>query len=49
LNYFDFFLTDLTAVLRILERDALAFVAAFPTEAVRLVQLAALIRAGGNR
>jgi hypothetical protein len=46
---FDFSLTDLTAILRILERNALALVATFPTEAVHLVQLAALLRAGGDQ
>jgi hypothetical protein len=49
LHIFDFSLSDLTAILRVLERDALALVATFPAEAAPLVRLAALLRAGGNQ
>jgi hypothetical protein len=45
MNILAFSQPDLKAIIRLLEDDALALVATFPAEAVRLAWIAALIRA----
>jgi hypothetical protein len=40
--------TDLPALIRLLERDALALIATAPAEALRLVYLASEMRRGGR-